>query len=62
MQHLREVEGDNCKNCGNCTCGKIKLDEQEISKEELENKKQDQSIRIVEKSPGNFRTLQKLHG
>jgi hypothetical protein len=57
---LREVTGEtNNTGCESC---KVKLDEKVVDKSEVEKKQEDLSTRIVEKSPGEFKTLQKLHG
>ena len=42
----------------------VELDGKEVTREELEEKQKDQSIRIVEDgdNPGKFKTLQKIYG
>jgi len=60
MKKLREIEGDNKENTENST--QVKLDEKIVSRDEVEKAKENQAVRIVEKSPGEFKTLQKLKG
>jgi hypothetical protein len=60
MRRLKEVDGDN-KHCEESS-GQIKLDEKVVDRSEIERKQEDQSIRVVETTPGNYKTLQKLHG
>lgn len=59
MEHLREIDGEDKKDCDSC---KIKLDEKLIDQEELKRRQEDQSVRIVEKSPGEFKTLNRIRG
>jgi hypothetical protein len=56
MQRLHEVLGDGSQS------NTVKLDEREVDRSEIERRQEDQSVRIVEKRPGEFATLQKLHG
>jgi len=60
MRHLREIDGDN-KECSDGSC-QIKLDEQIVSREDLEKAKEDPGKRIIEKAPGEYKTLQHLRG
>ena len=41
---------------------KIKLDEKEVTPQELEQAKSDGSVRIVETAPGVYKTVKKLKG
>jgi hypothetical protein len=53
MTHLREVMDDDKR---------VRLDEKEVDREVVEEKKQDPSIRIIEKNPNEFHTLHRLQG
>lgn len=56
--HLREITNEQVSTAANdCT---IKLDEQVVSEEELAKRKEDKSVRIVEVSKNNFKTLKHL--
>jgi len=58
MQKLREVIGDNA----NDNKDQVKLDEKLVDRSEVEKKQEDQSVRVVETTPGNFKTLTRLRG
>ncbi|MCF0125426.1 MAG: hypothetical protein HUJ68_06685 [Clostridia bacterium] len=59
--HLREIIGNNSIE-NNQKDGTLRLDEKVISQEELNQKKQDKSIRIAEKEKDNYVTLSHLRG
>jgi hypothetical protein len=59
MQKLHEVLGDNMKDCDTC---QVKLDEKLVDRNEVERKQEDQSVRIIETKPGEFKTLHRLQG
>lgn len=60
MQHLREVDGDTQESTNENS--QVRLDEKTVDRSEIDKRREDQSVRIVEKSPGEFRTLTKLNG
>lgn len=57
--HLREITNDSNTNVATAA-GTIKLDEQTISAEELAKRQEDQSVRIIEVSKDNYKTLRHL--
>ncbi len=57
---LREVVGDEKSETSNMET--VRLDGNEVSRQTLEEKKQDQSIRIAEVSDNEFKTLKHLKG
>lgn len=57
---LREVVGDEKSETSNMET--VRLDGNEVSRQALEEKKQDQSIRIAEVSDNEFKTLKHLKG
>jgi hypothetical protein len=59
MQLLHEVLGDNAEKCDQC---QVKLDEKLVDKTEIEKKQEDQSVRVIETKPGEYKTLQRLRG
>lgn len=58
--HLKEIINDNNKNSTENKNDIIKLDEQIISSEDLLKKQNDKSIRIIEISKNNYKTLKHL--
>jgi hypothetical protein len=62
MQRLREVIGDNANNMPQQPSS-VKLDEQSISREDLDRKIQNQgnSERIVEVDENNYKTLKRMY-
>lgn len=66
MQRLREVIGDNANantNISQPLSSSVKLDEQSISREDLDRKIQNQrnSERIVEVDENNYKTLKGMY-
>jgi hypothetical protein len=63
MEHLREIDNDNNSHDG-FQNNRVKLDENEITKEQLEEKMRCQkaSERIIEIKKGEFKTLHRLNG
>ena len=65
MQRLREVIGDNANTSTNIPqpSSSVKLDEQSISREDLDRKIQNQgnSERIVEVDENNYKTLKRMY-
>jgi len=63
MQRLREVIGDNANNMPQQSSSSVKLDEQSISREDLDRKIQNQgnSERIVEVDENNYKTLKRMY-
>lgn len=65
MQRLREVIGDNAnaKNMPQQPLSSVRLDEQSISREDLDRKIQNQgnSERIVEVDENNYKTLKRMY-
>lgn len=66
MQRLREVIGDNANANANISqplSSSVKLDEQSISREDLDRKIQNQrnSERIVEVDENNYKTLKGMY-
>lgn len=59
MMRLREVDGQATPEQNE---GSIKLDEQTISREDLDSKMNDKSVRIVEVGQGEYKTLHRLKG
>jgi hypothetical protein len=57
MQRLREVDGDAERVAQH---ERVKLDEKEVSRDEVERAKENQGVRIVETEPNNYKTLQHL--
>ena len=63
-QHLREVVGDGAQQEGNIGSeGQVKLDEQTLSREELDKKREGlgASQRIVEVKDGEYKTLNRMY-
>lgn len=62
MQRLREVIGDNANNMPQQPSS-VRLDEQSISREDLDRKIQNQgnSERIVEVDENNYKTLKRMY-
>lgn len=65
MQRLREVIGDNANTNANMPqqMSSVRLDEQSISREDLDRKIQNQgnSERIVEVDENNYKTLKRMY-
>ena len=65
MQRLREVIGDNANTSTNIPQqpSSVRLDEQSISREDLDRKIQNQgnSERIVEVDENNYKTLKRMY-
>jgi len=62
MQRLREVIGDNANNMPQQPSS-VRLDEQSISREDLDRKIQNQgnSERIIEVDENNYKTLKRMY-
>lgn len=62
MQRLREVIGDNANNMPQQSSS-VRLDEQSISREDLDRKIQNQgnSERIIEVDENNYKTLKRMY-
>lgn len=60
--HLREIVGETPDQMPQASERTLKLDERNVTQEELEERRQDKSTRIIETNPGNFKTLHKLNG
>lgn len=58
--HLREITQDNGTNKVAVPNGQIRLDEQVVSQDELERRREDKSVRIVEVGENSFKTLKHL--
>lgn len=58
--HLREITQDNGTNKAAVPNGQIRLDEQVVSQDELERRREDKSVRIVEVGENSFKTLKHL--
>ena len=65
MQRLREVIGDNANTNTNMSqqLSSVRLDEQSISREDLDRKIQNQgnSERIIEVDENNYKTLKRMY-
>lgn len=65
MQRLREIIGDNANANANMSqqMSSVRLDEQSISREDLDRKIQNQgnSERIVEVDENNYKTLKRMY-
>lgn len=66
MQKLREVCGDNVNETQSPTQvnsqGSVTLDEQTITRSELDARREDNSVRIVEVGQDEYKTLHRLRG
>lgn len=62
MQRLREIIGDNANNMPQQPSS-VRLDEQSISREDLDRKIQNQgnSERIIEVDENNYKTLKRMY-
>lgn len=62
MQRLREIVGDNANNMPQQPSS-VRLDEQSISREDLDRKIQNQgnSERIIEVDENNYKTLKRMY-
>lgn len=63
MQRLREIVGDNANVNMPQQMSSVRLDEQSISREDLDRKIQNQgnSERIVEVDENNYKTLKRMY-
>lgn len=60
MKQLREIDGNEKDTQQDSNL--VKLDEQTVTREQVEKARENQGVRIIEKNPGEFKTLQKLQG
>jgi hypothetical protein len=60
MEHLREIDGDN--KSVNTSESRVRLDEKEVSRADIEKAQENQGIRIVETEPNEFKTLHRIRG
>lgn len=59
--HLREITQENgASKAAAPQNGQIRLDEQVVSQDELERRREDKSVRIVEVGENSFKTLKHL--
>jgi hypothetical protein len=59
--HLKEIVGDGLKETDSSK-ETVKLDEANVTKEELDKKREEKSTRIIETKDGEFKTLKHLKG
>lgn len=57
---LREVVGND--QSSNQTAETVRLDGEEVSRQTLDERKNDNSVRVIETSKDNFKTLKHLQG